>query len=79
MLQYWYEELHKNVPDCAVFLVGNKLDLAKQIREVDYKTAEEYAKTNTLPHFEVSSKTGEGVTEMFTRLGQQLMGRYMPS
>lgn len=26
-LQSWYQELQKNVPDCIIFLAGNKSDL----------------------------------------------------
>lgn len=30
MLQSWYHELQKNVPDCIIVLAGNKIDLDTQ-------------------------------------------------
>ena len=42
------------------------------MREVDRHKAESFAKTNNMSYFEVSSKTGNGVNEMFQLLAQQI-------
>jgi GTPase SAR1 family protein len=40
MLQSWYHELQKNVPDCIIVLAGNKIDLDSQrkVRTLEHKS-----------------------------------------
>jgi len=70
-VQSWYQELQKHVPNCIVFLTGNKLDKADD-RKVARETAEEFSNQKECPYLEVSSKTGENVEELFTKLGSLL-------
>ncbi|XP_077995482.1 ras-related protein Rab-34-like [Glandiceps talaboti] len=67
----WLEDatIETNNDDALVFLVGTKLDLCSQSKyeEVE-KFAIEKAKELNAEYWPVSSKTGENVTEFFTRL-----------
>ncbi|MBP5978010.1 hypothetical protein HW132_36290 [Brasilonema sp. CT11] len=36
-MQSWYQELQKNVPDCIIFLAGNKSDLKDKYVPYYYK------------------------------------------
>jgi len=74
-LQSWYQELQKNVPNCIIVLAGNKLDLGKD-RTVAKETAQEFAREHECPLIEVSSKTGENVDELFTKLGKLLTEKF---
>jgi Ras-related protein Rab-5C len=74
-LQSWYQELQKNVPDCIIFLAGNKSDL-KDKRKVTNNQANDFARDKDCPLKEVSSKTGEGIPELFNTLGTSLITKF---
>eukprot|EP01128_Nolandella_sp_AFSM9_P000491 TRINITY_DN1064_c0_g1_i1.p1 TRINITY_DN1064_c0_g1~~TRINITY_DN1064_c0_g1_i1.p1 ORF type:complete len:206 (+),score=34.92 TRINITY_DN1064_c0_g1_i1:25-618(+) len=74
-LQSWYQELQKNVPNCIIVLAGNKVDLAQE-RTVSQDTAQEFASDHECPLMEVSSKTGAGIDELFTKLGSMLTDKF---
>jgi Ras-related protein Rab-5C len=71
----WYQELQKNVPDCIIFLAGNKLDL-KDKRKVSLQQAQEFAKEKDCTLREVSSKTGENIQDLFAALGAALTQKF---
>jgi len=52
-------------------LCGLKADLSN-IREVDYSAGEKFASENNLDFFELSSKNGENVQEMFMHSANQI-------
>jgi Ras-related protein Rab-5C len=58
----------------VIALFGNKLDLAVQ-RQVTQGEAQEYAQEEGLMWAETSAKTGDGVTDIFTRIGQSIPKR----
>lgn len=66
-VDYWVESLRANLGDSvALFLVGNKLDLANE-REVQVDEAEEYRqRINAVMYMEVSAKTGQAIEQLFT-------------
>jgi len=74
-LQSWYQELHKNVPNCIIILTGNKMDLSNE-RKVSRENAEEFASQKECSLIEVSSKSGENVNELFTKLGNLLTEKF---
>uniref|UniRef100_A0A6B2LM49 Uncharacterized protein n=1 Tax=Arcella intermedia TaxID=1963864 RepID=A0A6B2LM49_9EUKA len=74
-LQSWYQELHKNVPNCIIILTGNKMDLQHE-RKVPKQSAEEFAGEKECSLIEVSSKTGENVEDLFSRLGTLLVEKF---
>ena len=65
-IDYWSNELNEALePDTfQLFLVGNKADLVEE-RKISKEMAESVASKMGVRYFETSSKTGQGVTEMF--------------
>lgn len=72
-LRDWITRLHTAVPECGVFIVGNKIDERIEGMGVTREDAEEFAKEYDASVFEVSAKTGEGVFEMFDAAGAHLI------
>ena len=70
-IKKWLEELKTNgSKDMKVFLVGNKLDLE---REVSKEEAEKYAKNNGIEMFmETSAKTGENAQKLLIEVAKFL-------
>jgi len=78
----WTKELRKMVGDTTkicITIVGNKLDLERQSRAVDYKDAQEYAQTVGAQFSEVSAKSGKGVEEVFVELTKKMLDTVKPS
>lgn len=75
--QDWIKELKKQAPEGIVIcLVGNKLDL-KQERDVDEQEVIEYVQQlnqeeDNVIVAECSAKSGEGVLDIFTKVGRAL-------
>ena len=56
-----------------IFLVGNKCDLDKDIKQITEKDAKEFAENNSLDYFsEASAKTGFKVDEIFIKIAGHL-------
>jgi len=71
-LDNWIAKLHNSVPDCDIFLVGNKIDERIPGMGVSREEAQQYAEQYNAYVFEVSAKTGQGVKEMFDAAGRFL-------
>jgi GTPase SAR1 family protein len=68
----WIRELQRQAdPSIVIALCGNKSDLAAR-RQVTQEEAQKYAQEEGLMWAETSAKTGEGVTDIFNRIGQSL-------
>jgi GTPase SAR1 family protein len=69
----WLDELDskESVPLCK-YIVASKKDLEEN-REVPDSEGRAFAEQNGCKFFEVSSKTGEGLVEMFDALGADLI------
>jgi len=63
----WVREIQAAVEDCAIILVGNKLDLASR-REIPTRDAASYAEERALEHIEVSAKSSLGVRDIFGKV-----------
>lgn len=70
----WIRELQRQAdPSIVIALCGNKLDLAAR-RQVTQEEAQKYAEEEGLMWAETSAKNGEGVADIFTRIGQSTSG-----
>jgi len=68
----WIRELQRQAdPSIVIALCGNKSDLAAR-RQVTQEEAQKYAQEEGLMWAETSAKNGEGVTDIFTRIGQSV-------
>jgi Ras-related protein Rab-5C len=68
----WIRELQRQAdPSIVIALCGNKSDLAAR-RQVTQEEAKKYAEEEGLMWAETSAKTGEGVAEVFTAIGELL-------
>lgn len=77
-LRDWVRELGENGPqDIVVACVGNKLDLTADgsAREVREDVARDFARSEGALYFEASARTGEGVTEIFEALAEEVTRR----
>lgn len=52
-------------PDIAVILVGNKIDMPEEAREVSSDEAEAYANQHDMMYIETSAKSGHNVGRAF--------------
>jgi small GTP-binding protein len=71
-LENWISKLQNSVPNCDIFLVGNKIDERIPGMGVSIEEAQEFGKQYNAWTFEVSAKTGEGVTQLFESAGRFL-------
>ena len=68
----WIRELQRQAdPSIVIALCGNKSDLAVR-RQVTQEEAQKYAQEEGLMWAETSAKSGDGVTDIFTRIGQSI-------
>lgn len=68
----WIRELQRQAdPSIVIALCGNKSDLAAR-RQVTEEEAKKYADEEGLMWTETSAKSGEGVNEIFTAIGEAL-------
>lgn len=68
----WIRELQRQAdPSIVIALCGNKADLSAR-RQVSQEEAKKYADEEGLMWGETSAKSGEGVQEIFTAIGQYI-------
>lgn len=78
----WVAELRRqtsfkaNLTNMVIALVGNKTDLPESIRQVSTHDAFEYSREENLLFFEVSAKSGQGITQVFEQVSQVLSNIY---
>lgn len=72
-LENWIQRLHGSVPECDIFLVGNKIDERIPDMGVSLEEANEFAVKYKADVFEVSAKTGLGVSDLFEAAGRHLV------
>ncbi|GAA5874809.1 hypothetical protein JCM8547_005248 [Rhodosporidiobolus lusitaniae] len=69
----WISELQRQAdPSITVCLVGNKLDLGAEQRQVSTEEAQKFAEEEGLMFAEVSAKTAEGVEDVFKRIAEKM-------
>jgi len=69
----WIRELQRQAdPNILIYLCGNKLDLAANLRQVTQEEAQKYAEEESLMWGEASAKTGENVQNIFAEIAKKL-------
>ena len=68
-INFWLKELKENnrIDELFICLVGNKIDLEDK-RIISTAEGETFAKDNNIHFFEVSAKTGKGISELFNKV-----------
>ena len=77
-LEKWLNEIkhHSSNPDIKFMLIGTKKDLEEE-REVEYKTAKQFATENNILYFEeTSSKAGINSKEVFIQAAKILYDEF---
>ena len=79
-LELWCGELSRKAPEkIKTVLVGNKLDLIEE-RVVSKDDAEKFANEHNIFFYaETSAKTGEGITDLFVRIAENIICDEMPT
>ncbi len=72
-IKIWYNEIKESTPTINLILVGNKIDLGKQV-----STEEGQALANELglSYIETSAKTGENINDAFKMLALQMIKKF---
>ena len=75
LINKWYPEMIQFlINDMPFLLIGNKLDLIKEIGSVvDSNAAKEFAENKESIYIETSAKTGENVEEAFVELTRRIL------
>ena len=70
---YWIEEIKENGPrDAIIIIAGNKSDLYEH-EAVDEDEVRKYCKNIDAIYQLTSAQTGEGVNELFNKIGKELL------
>jgi len=73
----WLNDINTNKAiKSNIYLVGTKLDLESK-RVVQKSEAEAFASSNSINYFEVSSKTGVGIEELFSHIVTDLFSAHV--
>lgn len=71
-MQSWIQELRQlGPPSLVLAITGNKLDM-EESRQVQKKTAEEYARSVNALFTECSAKEDTNIMELFTAIAEQI-------
>jgi len=78
--RFWVQEVKAHEESCKVYLCGTKRDLLKEVRggegrerAMDYHDITDYADSIMADYFETSSKTGENIYELFTKIASDFV------
>ena len=66
-LPRWQQEIARVVPDARFLVIGNKVDLARQVPR---QQVIDWTRSHRLPYLETSAKTGQGVRLFFEGLAR---------
>ena len=72
-LEEWVEFINENANGAKLILFANKLDLINE-RKVSEEDLEEFAKANKAYYMEGSAKTGQNVSDAFSKMAEILKG-----
>ena len=70
-LSWWMNELQKHSDPVIKYLIGNKIDLVKQVNSTE---AAEFAENNSFSYFmETSAVTGKHIDDVFLDIAERLV------
>ncbi|KJE94499.1 hypothetical protein CAOG_05133 [Capsaspora owczarzaki ATCC 30864] len=74
-LKFWVNELRNNEEHCKLYICGTKVDIAEGNRSgrVDVHSVSDYADEVHARYFDTSSKTGQGIQELFTAIAEDFI------
>lgn len=80
-VKFWVQEIKAKEESCRLYLCGTKRDLVSdpKDRRVDARIVSGYSTAVNARVFETSSKTGQGVDEMFDSIARDYIGFRMQS
>ena len=75
-IDFWYNDLINRIKkdEIIIYLVGNKIDLEEN-RQITIEEAEKYANDKSIPYFEVSAKSGDGIKKLFDDITNDIMDK----
>ena len=73
-VDYWTKELEQKLQPgtFSIAIVGNKVDLPEDDKQVNTTKAYQYAKERDYMFAEISAKTGDGVSEIFQEISERV-------
>ena len=76
-LELWLKDIKENTKDDLIILLGNKVDLPKELWEVTTDEAKAFAEKHQLIYFETSAKTKQGINEAFSYVANEAYRKYV--
>lgn len=73
-LDHWIGDIQKTCPRAAILIVGNKSDLSYRF-VTEQEVIEKINSYGAIDSVLVSAKTGAGITQAFTLIGQSILQR----
>jgi len=76
-VKFWVDELLQNEEGCDIYVVGTKLDLIQEgtDRGRPFQEVREYSMKIGAKVFETSSKSGDGIEELFHDIAETYVGK----
>jgi small GTP-binding protein len=74
----WVHDLQVEAPNCELYLVGSKSDLVQSRVITQQQGESKAAEIGAIFYIETSAVTGEGVSELFSRIGDNVI-RFPPA
>jgi len=73
-LTYWLKELDDKIEidNILLYLVGNINDVESKQRKISTEKGKEFAEKNNMIFYEISTKTGDGVKELFQAIATKV-------
>mmetsp|Transcript_10419 Transcript_10419/g.15688 ORF Transcript_10419/g.15688 Transcript_10419/m.15688 type:complete len:215 (-) Transcript_10419:25-669(-) len=75
-VKFWIDELLDNEPECAIYIVGTKLDLIEEgesKQQVDETFVDTLARSVNAETWKTSAKSGTNVDELFSQIAKTFM------
>ena len=71
-----YIDDHVNLEEKVLYLIGNKIDVKPEDREVTKEEVEKFAKSKNVKYFETSARAKKGINEAFEEMFKDIYEKY---